>query len=104
MSEERASAKRPQVGQYVLHWEHPISENLSYSRVDRVTAKTVFERLAYRERRIPIERVLACFDDFDRGSEVVQAVRRAYRDDGPVEAKRVLDAMMAEADTVPCIK
>jgi len=101
MGDERASAMRPEVGQYVLHWEHPISEHLNLARVDRVTPKTVFERLAYRERRIPIERVLACFDDFDRASDVTQAVREAYREDGPFEAKSVLDRMMAETDTVP---
>jgi len=101
MGYERTEAMRPVVGQYVLHWEHPISENLSLAKVDRVAPKTVFERLAYRERRIPIERILACFDDFDRASDVTQAVRKAYREDGPVEAKGVLDRMMAETDTVP---
>lgn len=94
----------PEIGQYVLYHAPSTATGLAVARADRVLLKTVVEHLPHRDRKIPVDRVMGCFDDYDRAIDVMLAVRKSHAEDGPVEAKRLLDAMMAETDTSPALR
>lgn len=86
----------PAVGQYVIYHDPRLVTGLSVAKADRVLPKTVVEHLAHRDRSIPMDRIMGCFDDYDRAVDVMVAVRKAHAEEGPVAARRVLKEALAE--------
>jgi len=91
----------PETGQYILYHAPGTATGLAVAKADCLLPKTVVEHLPHRDRKVPMDRILGCFDSYDRAVDVMIAVRNAHAEEGPAEAKRVLDRMASEPDTVP---